>query len=61
MSPKTWMRTVYFERYLKLDILARLSVVCLTFFENCIQFRAKKCLMNFFGAFFSKNTIKREN
>ena len=26
MSPKTWMRTVYFQKYLKLDILARLDV-----------------------------------
>ena len=26
ISPKTWIRTVYFQRYLKLDILARLGV-----------------------------------
>ena len=26
MSPKTWMLTVYFQRYLKLDILAQLGV-----------------------------------
>ena len=26
MSPKTWMRKVYFQRYIKLDILARLGV-----------------------------------
>ena len=34
MSPKTWMRTVYFQRYLKLDILARLGVVYLTYFKR---------------------------
>ena len=27
MSPKIWIRTVYFQRYLKLDILARLDAV----------------------------------
>ena len=27
MSPKTWMRTIYFQRYLKQDILARLDAV----------------------------------
>ena len=26
MNPITWMKTVYFQRYLKLDILARLCV-----------------------------------
>ena len=26
MSPKTWMRKVYFQRYLKLEKLARLGV-----------------------------------
>ena len=30
MSPKTWMRKVYFQRYLKLEKLARLGVGYLT-------------------------------
>ena len=29
MSPKTWIKMVYFQRYLKLDILARLESSCI--------------------------------
>ena len=38
MSPKTWMRMVYFKRYLKLDILARLGVGYLIFKKVFIIF-----------------------
>ena len=39
MSPKTWMTTVYFQRYLNLDILARLGIGYLTYIM-LLQFRS---------------------
>ena len=44
MSPKTWISTVYFQRYLKIDILARLCVGYLTYLISILGCRKEAAL-----------------